>query len=72
MHVIPFLLFKRKKWSKNKLRETWKLIFGIFRSFAIVSVYGGAGSMVWCYDKRFSDRISGKPTKVLLICQAQG
>jgi hypothetical protein len=60
VHVIPFLLFKRKKWSKNKFKETLKLLFGILRSFTLVFSYGGLGTLVWCYDKKISNKISSK------------
>jgi hypothetical protein len=60
VHIVPFILFKRKKWKKNKVKETLKLIKGIARSMTFISLWGLIGKFVWCHDKKISTRLSSK------------
>ena len=60
VHVIPFLLFKRDKWRKDKKGETFKLIFGIIRSLAFVYFWMFIGAFFWCHDKKWSKTINSK------------
>ena len=60
VHLIPFILFKRDRWKKDKVRETLKLIFGIARSLTFIYFWMSIGAFFWCHDKKWSPTINSK------------
>ena len=67
VHIVPFLLFKRDKWRKDKKGETLKLAYGIARSCAFLYFWMLIGAFFWCHDKRWSKTINSKSPTASLI-----
>lgn len=68
VHVVPFLLFKRKELSKyiksndwkSVLGQLWRLAKGFSKSMSFIGMYTFFAMCNWCYTKNYFRGLSCK------------
>ena len=57
VHLIPFLIFKRKKLMKEPLQESKKLLKGYLRSLGFIFYCCTAAKYGWCLMQRTDNMV---------------